>query len=196
MFLSRLAPPEGHNANSAPALARFVMSNNGVKMTERLKRQIQFYHYASHLVRTNLMRSTNYAIYIQENNFPFEYLRSTWMLHDLNSEEGQKLRCEIYEEHNAWGNHDMEDFSMAFVLAKRTILSKLGKMADPQYEGPQDWYPLLASAKTKDINDISEGPEYLYLDPSQKSVAKNHRGSEIYLSFLSRQFSSSELAGK
>lgn len=197
MFLSRLATPEGHNTSSAPALARFVMSNNGVKMTERVKRQIQFYQYASHLVRTNMMRSTNYASYIQENNFPFEYLRSTWVLHDLNSEEAQKLRCEIYEEHTAWGNHDMEDFSMAFVLAKRTILSKLGKMAAPQYEGPQDWYPLLASAKTKDNNDISEGSEYLeYLDPSQKSVAKNHRGSEIYISFLSRQVTSSELAGK
>jgi len=187
MFTSRVNTPEGFNVNSAQAHARFVMSNFAVKMTEQVKKQIRFYQHASHLVRNSLLRSTNYADNVQENNFPFEYIRSNWLLHDLKSDEGRQLRCEIYEEHATWGNHNMEDFSMAFVLAKRTVMLQLGKIVE-SHDSPGDWYPLLVPNKAKDTDeDVIEGPEYLeYLDPSRKVVAKNHKGSEIHISFLSQ----------
>lgn len=187
MFTSRLNIPKGHDVNSASAHASFVMSNFGVKMTKQIQKQIQFYQHASHLVRNSLLRSTNYAKYVIDNNFPFEYIRSNWLLHDLKSDEGHQLRCEIYEEHVTWGNQNMEDFSVAFVLAKRSAMMQLGKMLEtPDSRG--DWYPLLVPKKTKDKEDVIEGPEYLkYLDPSRKSVAKNHKGSEICISFLSHE---------
>eukprot|EP00984_Skeletonema_dohrnii_P002091 scaffold698_cov115-Skeletonema_dohrnii-CCMP3373.AAC.5 len=187
MFTSRLNTPKGHDVNSASAHASFVMSNFGVKMTKQIQKQIQFYQHASHLVRNSLLRSTNYAKYVIDNNFPFEYIRSNWLLHDLKSAEGHQLRCEIYEEHVTWGNQNMEDFSMAFVLAKRSAMMQLGKMLETP-DSPGDWYPLLVPKKTKDKEDVIEGPEYLkYLDPSRKSVAKNHKGSEICISFLSHE---------
>jgi len=193
MFTSRVTIPGGHDANSASAHARFVMSNFGVKMTEKVKRQIWFYEHVSHLVRNGLLRSTNYANDVKENNFPFEYIRSNWLVHELKSDEGRQLRCEVYEEHVTWGNQNMEDFSMAFVLAKRTVMLKLGKMVE-SYDNPGDWYPFLVPKKEKDIDeDVIEGPKYLeYLDPSRKAVAKNHKGSEIYISFLSKELVSKE----
>ena len=194
MFTSRIAFPKGHDINSASEHARFVMSNFGVKMTEQVQKQIQFYQHASHLVRNNLLRSTNYANNVIENKFPFEYIRSNWLLHDLKSDEGHQLRCEIYEEHATWGNQYMEDFSMAFVLAKRTVMMDLGQKVETP-DSPGDWYPIIVPKKTKSTKeDVIEGPEYLeYLDPSRKSVAKNHKGSEIYISFLSHELTS---AGK
>ena len=82
----------------------------------------------------------------------------------------------------------MEDLAAAFVLAKRRVMLKLGKMAEPQYEGPADWYPLLVPRKAKDKDNLIEGHEYLgYLDPLQKTVAKNIKGSEIYISFFSQK---------
>ncbi len=187
MFTSRIVTPKGHDMNSASEHARFVMTNFGVKMTEQIQKQIQFYQQASHLVRNNLLRSSNYANKVIENNFPFEYIRSAWLLHDLKSDEGHQLRCEVYEEHATWGNRNMEDFSMAFVLAKRRVMMELGqKVETPDSAG--DWYPLIVPKKRKDMVNVIEGPEYLeYLDPSRKSIAKNHKGSEIFISFLSHE---------
>ena len=87
----------------------------------------------------------------------------------------------------------MEDFSIAFVLAKRTAMLQLGKMAET-YDSHGDWYPLLVPKKVKDMDeDVIEGPEYLeYLDPSRKAVAKNHKGAEIYISFLTQELVSKE----
>lgn len=190
MFTSRMTTPKGHDINSASAHARFVMSNFGVKMTQQIQKQIQFYQQASHLVRNNLLRSTNYANKVIENTFPFEYIRSNWLLHDLKSDEGHQLRCEVYEEHATWGNQHMEDFSMAFVLAKRTVMMELGQEVETP-DSPGDWYPLFVPKKTKDMVNVFEGPEYLeYLDPSRKAVAKNHKGSEIFISFLSHESTS------
>lgn len=193
MFTSRIVTPKGYDVNNATAHARFVMSNFGVKMTEHVQRQIRFYQHASHLVRNNMLRSTTYDENLKEKKFPFEYVRSNWLLHDLGRDEGHQLRCEIYEEHVTWGNQNMEDFSIAFVLAKRTAMLQLGKMAET-YDSHGDWYPLLVPKKVKDMDeDVIEGPEYLeYLDPSRKAVAKNHKGAEIYISFLTQELVSKE----
>ena len=182
MFTSRLAPPEGHDVDSASKHAHFVMSNSDVEMTDHIQRQIQFYQHASHLVRNSLLRSSNYAYNVIENDFPFEYIRSNWLIHYLKSDEGNQLRCEMYEEHATWGNRNMEDMSMAFVLAKRKVLMQLGDEVDTP-DSPLDWHPLLVPKKM-DENEF-EGPEYLeYLDPSRKTVARRPKGSEIFLSFL------------
>ena len=189
VMFSRISTAQGHDINSVSAQARFVMSNFGVKMTEQIQKQIQFYQQVSHLLRNNLLRPTNYA-----NNFPFEYIRSYWLLHDLKSDEGHQLRCEVYEDHATWGNRNMEDFSMAFVLAKRKVMMELGQKVETP-DSPGDWYPLIVPKKRNDMANIFviEGPEYLeYLDPSRKSVAKNHKGSEIFISFLSHELTSKD----
>ena len=57
---------------------------------------------------------------------------------------------------------------------------QLGKLADNQYAGPEEWYPLLVPKK----DEVMEGPVYLdYLEPSQK-IATNSKGHEYYITFL------------
>ena len=156
------------------------MSNAGIAETRDIRTQIQFYEESGHLTRTNQQRSPNYQDFYQDNFFPFDFIRSTWLVHELKSEAGRNLRCEMYEEHALWGNREMEDLSMAFVLAKRKIKMQLGKLADNQYAGPEEWYPILVPREDPD----AEGPAYLdYLEASQK-VATDSKGHEYYITFL------------
>ena len=189
MFANRVITPKEGYANNVNAHAQFVMSNFDVEMTEKLRKQVKFYEHASHLIRNGLLRSPNYADNAKDIKFSFEYLRSYWLAHALKSEEGRQLRCEIYEEHVTWSNKNMEDFSMAFVLAKRSALLQHGKLAETG-DSLADWYPLFSAKKSNVIDEdlTEEGPEYLeYLDPSRKDIAKNHKGSEVYISFLSKE---------
>jgi nucleoside-diphosphate-sugar epimerase len=179
-FTNKYNYKEGFDTSNAKNLGRFVMSNAGIAETRDIRTQIQFYEEAGHLTRTNQQRSPNYQDFYQDNFFPFDFIRSTWLVHELKSEAGRNLRCEMYEEHALWGNREMEDLSMAFVLAKRKVKMQLGKLADNQYAGPEEWYPLLVPKK----DEVMEGPVYLdYLEPSQK-IATNSKGHEYYITFL------------
>lgn len=179
-FTNKYNYKEGFDTSNAKNLGRFVMSNAGIAETRDIRTQIQFYEEAGHLIRTNQQRSPNYQDFFQENLFPFDFIRSTWLVHELKSEAGRNLRCEMYEEHALWGNREMEDLSMAFVLAKRKVKMQLGKLADNQYAGPEEWYPLLVPRD----DAVLEGPVYLdYLEPSQK-IATDRKGHEYYITFL------------
>ena len=179
-FTNKYNYKEGFDTSNAKNLGRFVMSNAGIAETRDIRTQIQFYEEAGHLTRTNQQRSPNYQDFYQDNFFPFDFLRSTWLVHELKSEAGRNLRCEMYEEHALWGNREMEDLSMAFVLAKRKVKMQLGKLADNQYAGPEEWYPLLVPRE----DAVPEGPVYLdYLEASQK-IATNSKGHEYYITFL------------
>ena len=81
----------------------------------------------------------------------------------------------------------MEDLSISFVLARNRVKMRLGEMAENQFIGPEEWYPLLSPREPDDENAIAEGPLYLdYLEDAQK-VAKNSRGHEIFISFLNQK---------
>ena len=183
-FTNKYFFADDFDASSAKNLAQFVMSNAGIAETKSIRAQMQFYEEAAHLTRINMGRSPNYQQYNQDNFFPFDFLRSTWLVHELNSEEGRDLRCDMYEEHSLWGNADMEDMSMGYVLAKRKVKMQVGQVADPHYEGPEKWYPLLVPKEPDDEDAITEGPAYLdYLEANQK-VATNSNGHEYYVTFL------------
>mmetsp|Transcript_18623 Transcript_18623/g.33557 ORF Transcript_18623/g.33557 Transcript_18623/m.33557 type:complete len:85 (+) Transcript_18623:3-257(+) len=78
----------------------------------------------------------------------------------------------------------MEDLSMGYVLAKRKVKAQLGKVAAPQYEGPEEWYPLLVPMEPGDEDAITKGSLYLdYLESSQK-VETDSKGHEFYVTFL------------
>ena len=78
----------------------------------------------------------------------------------------------------------MEDLSIGYELASRKVRMQLGKMAAPEYEGPEEWYPLLVPKEPTDEDVIDDGPVYLdYLEASQK-VTKDDTGTELYISFL------------
>lgn len=183
-FTNKYSFGEDYNTNSAKNLARFVMQSQGIAETKDIRAQVQFYEQTAHLTRTNMQRSPNYQEFYQENLFQYDFVRSTWLVHELKSEEGRNLRCEMYEEHSLWGNADMEDMSIGFVLARKKAKMQLGSMTDNRYKGPEEWYPLLEPRDPDDEDAITEGPVYLdYLEAAQK-VSTDSKGHEFYVTFL------------
>jgi len=183
-FTNKFSFADGFDTSSAKNLARFVMANAGIAETKDIRAQVQFYEETGHLTRTNMQRSPNYQEFNQDNFFPYDFLRSTWLVHTLKSEEGRNLRCEMYEEHALWGNREMEDLSMGYVLAKRKVKMQLGKIAEPQYEGPEEWYPLLVPREPDDEDAITEGSVHLDYQESAQKVATDSKGHEYYVTFL------------
>jgi hypothetical protein len=183
-FTNRYSFPQEFDTSNAKNLAKFVMTNMGIAETSDIRSQIQFYEQSSHYTRTNTGRSPNYQEFFQDNFFLYDFLRTTWLVHELKSEEGRNLRCEMYQEHSLWGNNGMEDLSIGYVLASRKVRMQLGKMSAPEYEGPEEWYPLLVPKEPTDDDAITDGPVYLdYLEVAQK-VTKDESGTELYISFL------------
>jgi nucleoside-diphosphate-sugar epimerase len=170
-------------------VARFVMKSNQIAETKDIRAQVSFYDEATHYTRSELLRSPNYQDFIRPklNSFPFNFVHSSWLVHRLNSESGHNLRCEIYEEHSLWGNRNMEDLSISFVLARNRVKMRLGEMAENQFIGPEEWHPLLIPREPGDENAIAEGPLYLdYLEDAQQ-IATDSRGHEIFISFLNQK---------
>lgn len=183
-FTNRYIFADEYDTSNARNLAKFVMTNMGIAETSDIRAQTEFYQQTAHFTRTNTGRSANYQEWFQENLFPYDFLRTTWLVHELKSHEGHDLRCEMYQEHSMWGNSGMEDLSIGYVLASRKVRLQLGKMAAPQYEGPEEWYPLLVPKEPTDEDAIAEGPVYLdYLEEAQKT-AKDEAGAELYITFL------------
>lgn len=188
-FTNRYSFPEGYDTSRARNLGQFVMTGVGAPETKDVKVQVQFYEQAAHLTRINMQRSPNYQEFFQDNLFPFDFVRTTWLVHELRSEAGRNLRCEMYEEQALWGNPAMEDLSIGYVLARKKVRSELGRKAEPQYEGPEEWHPLLVPGEPDDDAAAGrasspEGPLYLdYLEDAQK-VATDSKGAEFHVTFL------------
>jgi len=185
-FTNKYSFDDNFDFSSTINLARFVMSNNGIAETEDIRNQMSFYEHTSHLTRMNMLRSPNYQqlLVLGDNLFPYDFLRSTWLVHTLKSEEGRHLRCEMYEEHALWGNTGMEDLSMGYVLAKRKVKMQLGPVAERQYDSPAEWYPLLVPKESKDEGAITEGPVYLDYIANAQKVATDSKGHEYHITFL------------
>ena len=119
----------------------FILQRDGIKSSMGLSRQTQFYDQAAHLLQTGDRRS------LQENQagmystFPYLWVRSSMLIHDLHDEEARLLRCEWYDEQVFWGNSDLEDVSLAYVLAKRQIKGRQGAPIIDQLE----WSPVLVA---------------------------------------------------
>ncbi|KAL3811209.1 hypothetical protein ACHAXA_004511 [Cyclostephanos tholiformis] len=170
-------------------VASFVMKASGIAETKDIRAQVSFYEEATQYTRSDVLRSPNYQDSIRPglNFFPLIFVHSTWLVHELKSEFGRNLRCEIYEEHSLWGNRDMEDLTISFVLAKNRVKMRLGEKEESQFIGPEEWYPLLIPREPDDEDAVKEGPLYLdYLDDAQQ-VATDSRGHEIFISFLNQK---------
>jgi hypothetical protein len=61
------------------------------------------------------------------------------IVHDMRVDQARLLRCEWYDEQVFWGVHNLEDVSLAYVLAKRRVRGQ---------HGPDDkgWTPLVIPA--------------------------------------------------
>jgi hypothetical protein len=70
---------------------------------ELLSRQVSFYTYAAHFVQ-NGVRRPDYEMKstVYKDGFPFHWLKTAMIVHDLRETESRDLRCEWYDEHLFW----------------------------------------------------------------------------------------------
>ena len=182
-FTNKFYFSDGRDTGNVGELARFVMAQAGIAETLGIRQQRQFYEQAAHLTRSSIRRSPRYQQFIKDNSINYDFIRSTWLVHNgLRSAEATNLRCDWYEEHSLWGNRDMEDLALGYVLAKRRVLGQLGQSPDPHYGGPEKWYAFLKRNERDDDED--DGPEYLEYLESNRQVVTDPWGEEYWLSFL------------
>ena len=134
------------------AHAEQMMQQNSVPPSPLLRNQVQFYEHAAHLVQTTARRPFIEISHPLFPRFPMQWVRSNLLVHELFETESRRLRCEWYQEHAYWGNQGMEDLSLAFVLARRSVEGRQGPAMNSMHDV---WIPL---AK---VGDPLEPPEKL-----------------------------------
>ncbi len=115
---------------------KVIADRDGARSSSRQMNQVQFYEHAAHLVQSTESRRLDELRPPSYKNFPFHFLRSNMVVHDLRVDQARLLRCEWYDEQVFWGVRHLEDVSMAFVLAKRRVRGQHG----PDEGG---WTPLV-----------------------------------------------------
>ena len=130
-----------------------LLARDGVQPKPRLQLQQQHYEHASHLVINGERRSLTTMAENEFPKFPWLWIRSTLLVHDLRHEESRLLRCEWYDEQVFWGNSDLEDLSFAWIMARRRVRRERG-------DG-DEWIPLT--------------------DRNTGEAAKDRNGQEMYM---------------
>ena len=122
--LKQIASTKAHTLTVYEA-TKYMQFEDGedinAKETQGVKRQREFYERVPTFVNRVDMRSPDEAWYRYEAT---QWTRSTWVVHDLQLEEGRMLRCEWYQEHIQW-NNTLDHLSLAYVLAKREIARRI-----------------------------------------------------------------------
>jgi len=117
-----------------------LVKREGIRpVQERLKPQLDFYTYAAHFVQTSPRRPEDEIRSTIYKEFPFHWIKTAMIVHDLREDEAQQLRCEWYDEHLFWGNSHLEDLSLAYILAKRRIMGH----HDVEMEEEAGWFPII-----------------------------------------------------
>lgn len=128
--------PQVYAHESFASRVKVIADRDGVHSSSRQMNQIQFYEHAAHLVQSTESRRLDELRPPYYKNFPFQFLRSDMVVHDLRVDQARLLRCEWYDEHVFWGVRQFEDASLAYVLAKRRVRGLHG----PDEDG---WTPLV-----------------------------------------------------
>lgn len=128
--------PRVYSTESLASRVKNIADRDGARSSTRLANQLQFYEHAAHLVQSTESRRLDELRPPYYKNFPFHFLRSNMIVHDLRVDQARLLRCEWYDEQVFWGVHNLEDVSLAYVLAKRRVRGQHG----PDEKG---WTPLV-----------------------------------------------------
>jgi len=101
------------------------------------------------------------------------WARSSWLVHDIQAEMGQKLRCEWYQEHMHWGN-DLDQLTFAHIMARLDIERRVGGSCEPleprvssldgKYTDEKEWF-LIAKSDT-----VVKSPPYVRILGTRTAV--------------------------
>eukprot|EP00978_Attheya_sp_CCMP212_P010167 scaffold24426_cov54-Attheya_sp.AAC.2 len=164
------APDFNPHMTSVTSVATVIAEQKRIKPSPSQSLQNRFYDHASHLVRSQELRSVYASDEEIEKIFPTQWIDSTWIIHELKLEESRQLRCEWYSEQAFWENSDMDDLSLAFVLAKRRVIGKHG-FPTP---GREEFTPLLVEPATQ---------EDIVLGLATDKHATDQEGYQLYVRF-------------
>ena len=115
---------EGHNPDkklSIHAATKFMRYELDLDPNEKepveIRRQREFYERIPSYLNRNELRSFLEPWYRYSMR---HWVRTRWVVHDLELEESRLLRCEWYQEHIQWES-DVDQLSFAHVMAKREL---------------------------------------------------------------------------
>jgi len=155
--------------NQMTKYLNFISKRDSFQLSPRFSRQIQFYDQVAHFVQVNERRTQEEIDSFSSPTFPYLWVHSTLLMHNLREEGGRLLRCEWYDEQIFWGHSDLNDFSLAYILAKRRILGQLG----PAIIGQREWIPLLVAGSEERLQNVDGKELFIRLLPSTKLFPQN-----------------------
>lgn len=93
----------------------------GTRESESERRQREFYERISSYVNRNDKRSPNEPWYRYSMR---HWVRTRWVVHDMDLEEARLLRCDWYQEHLLWGS-ELDQLAFAHVMAVREVKRRM-----------------------------------------------------------------------
>jgi hypothetical protein len=119
LFIHLLVLPDYFEFNSSfDTLTRYILSQKGLTSDRPWpRRQLEFY---------------SHVFGMTHGKFPFEWVDTSLIIHNLEAKKSRLLRCEWYEEHLFWSdrndnkdrgshrnpNRNLEDLSLAYIIGK------------------------------------------------------------------------------
>jgi hypothetical protein len=124
-----------------------------LKETPVRKTQREFYERVPTFLNRVDMRSPDEPWYRYEMK---HWIRTRWIVHDMELEASRDLRCDWYEEHVQWGN-ELDQLSFAHVMARRELERRISHQEpDDHISAPHEEHPEL-----KLLTDAHEWHPYI-----------------------------------
>jgi nucleoside-diphosphate-sugar epimerase len=164
--LKQIASTKSHTLTVYEA-TKYMQFEDGedinAKETQGVKRQREFYERVPTFVNRVDMRSPDEAWYRYEAK---QWTRSTWVVHDLQLEEGRILRCEWYQEHIQW-NNTLDHLSLAHVLAKRELARRIAHKEPDDHIKP-------AHLQHPELLQLTDSHEWHAMESEENRLALVH----------------------
>jgi hypothetical protein len=99
---------------------------------------------------------------LYRTSFPWQWISTTLMVHNLQSEAARVLRCSWYDAHLYWGSdsvvEDTEDLSLAYLIGKQRLDGSIGASLA---EDDRSWIPQLNKINQQRIRDADNNEAFI-----------------------------------
>lgn len=117
------------------------------------KKQREFYERVPTFVNRVDLRSPEEPWYRYEMK---HWIRTRWIVHDMELEASRELRCDWYQEHMQWGN-ELDQLSFAHVMARRELERRISHHEPDDHVKP----PHVEHPELKLLTDAHEWHPYM-----------------------------------
>jgi nucleoside-diphosphate-sugar epimerase len=124
-----------------------------------IRRQREYYERIPSYMNCNELRSNFEPWYRYSMR---HWVRTRWVVHDMELEESRLLRCEWYHEHVQWGT-DLDQLSFAHVMAKRELERRMA------HEEPDDHVKTFIKTHPE-LHDFTDAHEWHAMETEQNRL--------------------------